>query len=431
MGQFGFQINQKSFRFYSYCDLLRDAVKQSLHNWSPPKTGKIAKIKSEYQDNVIDKWKTQSLTQKYVKILSKSFHEIWLKMLANADNEMLALDKGLFRAKGPKADFGDFEKLYSNIKENKFALKDATNYIPACLFYLTNKCYDNNHRPQFINHDEDWKAFYSLDNKQYGHLNKTLMNIKYPVRFDILLKLRELRLPRPVLSRTELYSLILSVSRFKNIVVKSDKNEILKAVRYFNQINQRDVKCNSFNQFNQFWIDINDYPENYYGTIKGLVKRSHEWHERQLRDGIVRSAKRNGYYTGQKLAIPPFSLEKLDKKIKFLDTVGKLCDEGIKLGHCVGTYSDRAVRGRSFIFSIEYQKELATLELVANPWVVNQCRGPRNRPNKASKWAEKYFKRFILQEKLNECNGTTMGRIILPSTVINNRNDGDEDDVEF
>jgi len=74
----------------------------------------------------------------------------------------------------------------------------------------------------------------------------------------------------------------------------------------------------------------------------------------------------------------------------------QLVDEGIALDHCVATYIDICVYGRSKIFSIRQdEKPLATMELVPsnNKWIVNQVRGYDNKFNLISQEQEKNVKK--------------------------------------
>ncbi len=417
--KYGLELEESSLhRFHDY-SVLEKMVNLVLADWEPPKNGKLAKInggkvvsKEDMQKKVIHKWKSKTLVPKWTKFLSKEFHKIWQTLLQNADQKMVNLDKGLYRAYGPKGSHSVFTSLYEKIKDIPYAIEDVTKYIPACLFYINDHFYDRENRGgdddwipgRNIKLSEvgDWKQFYSVDGRTYSQLNKTLMLIKYPVRFDILGKLRRIKLERPILSRTELYSILAVNARFRPIVWKSSKKDILDAVKYFNKLNNRKILCRKYDAFHDFWQQMNDYPDPYNGTLKGLVKRSFDWHRVENQARMVARTKKAGYTPETLTAIPPIDLTKLDKSVKLIKNVGELHDEGAQMGHCVASYASSAVKGYSYIFSISREGERATVELCSNPWQINQSRGPHNQANKASKWAEKYFYNFIKKEKLND-----------------------------
>lgn len=73
--------------------------------------------------------------------------------------------------------------------------------------------------------------------------------------------------------------------------------------------------------------------------------------------------------------------------IKFLETVEAIVSEGEQMNHCIGTYAERAVEGRCYLFHAEHEGEQASIEISPSGHVI-QSYGPRNCRNRAAQWAE-------------------------------------------
>lgn len=415
-----------SFRYHEFSNILKHAVENVIRDWNPPtfnpatpkknKRGKPIKLDDEalidWKKRILGQWKTKTLVPKYCKVFSQLFKPLWQKLLTQADPELVRLDKALCHAAGLKKvcyyhwiDFQDKIK-----KAGDYAVKDAINFLPATLFYYHTKYSPDTNKPKRyhtslnLTDKKDWKEYYAVEDV-YSQLTKTLAAIKYPVQFDVLSKLRAIRLERPLLTRTELFSALAVVESRRNrrdvihIVYKSDRKQILKAFRLYNKLTGNNLKANAFKAFNEFWTYLSDYPEEYHGTVCGLVKRSFEWHERQARENLARRATQHKILQEQKTKLPPFDITKLNEKVRFLDSVAALHDEGAEMGHCVANYAHMAVRGECYIFAINHEKERATLELRPD-LRINQCQGPHNKKNEATKWATRYILTFLKKHKV-------------------------------
>jgi hypothetical protein len=128
-------------------------------------------------------------------------------------------------------------------------------------------------------------------------------------------------------------------------------------------------------------------------TVTSALKRAHAWH----RDNAQVLAQRHmtpiepGLTDKKTLtAVPPIELPS-NKNIRFLATVQDVVDEGKEMGHCVGGYWDRAVKGKEYLFHIEYKGEQATASVSSASGYV-QCLGPNNYVNSASIYGEKLLK---------------------------------------
>ena len=66
-------------------------------------------------------------------------------------------------------------------------------------------------------------------------------------------------------------------------------------------------------------------------------------------------------------AIPPIPLPESNEKLKvrFLDTVSAIADEGQEMKHCIATYIDKALSGDSYLFHIDHLEtgQVASVEV--------------------------------------------------------------------
>jgi hypothetical protein len=82
--------------------------------------------------------------------------------------------------------------------------------------------------------------------------------------------------------------------------------------------------------------------------------------------------------------LPPISLP-TDARVHFLATAGEIYAEGEKMGHCIGSYAERAIAGRCYLFHVDYGDRQASVEVDPFGWV-KQAFGPYNEINAASDW---------------------------------------------
>jgi len=116
--------------------------------------------------------------------------------------------------------------------------------------------------------------------------------------------------------------------------------------------------------------------------ITNLIEEANTWHDELI---LMRIGKYKRVYHLPKSDIATYKIEYKDKKykIKQLLTNKELVEEGIKLKHCVGTYTDNCIDRGSFIFSLRLDKEneeiipLITIEVNNN--TIIQKRGKWNR----------------------------------------------------
>ena len=160
-------------------------------------------------------------------------------------------------------------------------------------------------------------------------------------------------------------------------------------------------------------IYTQDCDPNHKGSLTGLMRKAIQWHRQRRYDQI------KSQYSDETItkAPPQFILDAItnNKKVKFLDTVQAVRNEGADMGHCVSSYADKAVKGDCFLFHIDYKEEKATVEIVYKyNWInhnprfkrpaleresdrltLRQSHGPGNKDNKASKWSTNFFTKLF------------------------------------
>jgi len=92
-------------------------------------------------------------------------------------------------------------------------------------------------------------------------------------------------------------------------------------------------------------------------------------------------------------ALPDKPLPEIEG-ITFLDTVYSVKREGKDMHHCVGTYSNKAVKGESYLFHVEHKGDKATIEL--NSMLgYNRGHGPNNSKNRAIEWGKERLAEWV------------------------------------
>ena len=157
---------------------------------------------------------------------------------------------------------------------------------------------------------------------------------------------------------------------------------------------------------------IFDYPLAYGGDALGLVGRCRQWHQDPRRAMTPSSAVPLDPRTP--LPRPPFPLPE-DPRVRWLDTVAALTEEGDRMQHCVQSYAPAAVAGRCFLFHIDHEGCAATVEVDAG-CRVQQANGPRNRTNVAADWARRYFSTWSRRHRIPPAppNSDEMTEVVPP-----------------
>ncbi len=275
--------------------------------------------------------------------------------------------KELGEKKPEKHHFEQEKKKNSQINNNLFSIIDYHN------------CYNIK---KILMEAHSWMNLFSDTGKTYRALNKTLMNLPPQIPELIVCSLHKIHIHKPLTDRLEFLAYLLSENIFhQNIFRNSRSEQIKKAFKIYCDYTIQDVTY-STRKFNDFIIFLKDYRNEFHGNIIDLTKRSIKWHnEFGFWDFEIISQNEHNIDLNQETAKPPIPLP-VNNHIRFLNTSGDILEEGRIMKHCVATYIDLAVAGKTYLFHIDYNGEQATAEIdrVGN---IRQIKGVENRHNSA------------------------------------------------
>lgn len=430
----------KKVPMYAFYYLLDYAVELLYETWIPPKTSD-----NQAKENAIGEWARRVTS----KTLNKKVHSIWKKCCENSDPLISELHRKLYAVANGKGNWDVVRKIIQEKDNREYLIKDLLKYKAARMSFLMDyyywERYDSFTNESIYNFNKDWKKAFSDEETTYTSLLKTLTNFSGGVIYYDLFALKHVRLNEPVYNRLRLMAYCFIGGRFgpwndherikifSNVVCRSSDEDIKRAIQYIWQY----VPTEYTGDFRKpkgiahaFGI-IFDYPANQVGNwdILGLAKRSEKWHfdmeaqerERQRLDELKRMEIDREYRERMKklekslTALPPVELPKTES-IKFLDSYMAVREEGALMGHCIASYAENAVKGYCYLFHVDYQNEMASVEVSPQGYVV-QSYGPRDRTNSASKYGAKVLSSW--GRKLKEKNQPVI-RTELPGNSYTN-----------
>jgi len=366
--------------------------------------------------------------------LSARLYEPWENHLNRVPVTVREVQKKVFAATMSSAPLTQTSKFY----EYEYLVQDVTNYPAAAIAVSSySQLYSNHmrlgnmdgikneerncpgnavHYPTVLPEDVDdidhisekaitaalnsvcyWLDLFSPTGASYTSLNKTLMNLPGSIPPRLLPILSFVTLPRPFTDRLELLTLLTWLDRVikghrrerihEDIILNAQRADILRAMQRVSEYRDSKLSPRKTKDIQTAVSLMLDYPDAHYGNISGLARRSINWH----RETAVEED--NGQYDPSKdVAKPPISLPENDQ-VQFLDTIGKIIDEGKRMKHCVGSLTPSAVKGLYYLFHAEHQGEQATILVNSNGNVV-EAQGPSNTHNKAVGWGSRYLREW-------------------------------------
>lgn len=236
----------------------------------------------------------------------------------------------------------------------------------------------------------DWPRWYSYSNECYRTLRRTLMNLPGGIPPELLVQLANVELERPITDRVELLAVLYgelqvcfgdeeSIKTIQRILMHATRAEIEAGMAAVSgDIHERltSRRAQHVERFVLFLSHVREVPR---GRLPSLTRRAIRWHRDREAADVDDILDVLGEETPTQH--PPIPLP-ADPRIKFLDTVGSICEEARRMGHCVATYSSNAVRGECYLFHIQHGCEGATIE-VGQDGKVRQAYGPKNHRNQA------------------------------------------------
>jgi len=415
---YGFWEIIKPEKPYDYCDLiplysfgrLVDTCTDYMYSdWAPAPEGK-----PDWVHPAVETW----AKKKTASAINHRIHDIWEQRLDTIGSGIRELHKKLYSVSGGVGAWRNIRRAFANGDE--YLLEDASNYHAARVALL---CDDEfyargSERP-------DWMLSFAFDDKKYTSLTKTLMNLPRGLAYFDYLNLKYIKLPETVTSRLKLLAYIylanyITGSFFRDedkekalqkVLLKSSDQDIREAVKYMWKYfpSEKSGDFRRLREIKRALQLIFDYQGNVGNwNILGLAKRSEVYHHNievqrraQQEENNRKRAKNAEEYEKirqSNTALPPIPLPD-SEHITFLNTYKAVTDEGMLMSHCIAQYAEGAVKGSSYLFHIDYEGEMASVEVVPEGYV-SQSYGIRDSENVASKYGRKELTKWA--KKLNQ-----------------------------
>lgn len=403
--------------FYQYYRLSQLVAKGLMVFWQPPqKNGEL------YAPPWVKTWAVGQTA----KAIGKRVHQQWLRCLEQVQPEVLDVHRKVFAAAPGIERQGVGFEIVPETYGNHYMVKDISNHRAAALTValaekLIRDYVQRGGTPYSIHQEltektfnallenwDKWPYLYSDTRLPYRALTSTLINLPGGISPDLLTELPYTHLERPISDRLELTTLLAYVYRMRrtrdvytaetpgenlHIFQHATREQIKTAMRRLSDHLRQELSSRRTKDILSFAYYLHDYPEQHTGNIVGLTDKAIDWHRHQQKEELNEVLAHYG--SGQRLAIPPVNLPDLPG-VKFLATIDDLAQEAEQMEHCVISYANKAVRGYCYLFHVDYKGEAATVEVAPDGTVV-QSKGPRNRDNRAVKWAGRALKKWGAQ----------------------------------
>lgn len=335
------------------------------------------------------------------KTLAKKIRGIWAKKLEEkVDPEISLLYKKLFSAIGRGIAYKGMTELIKNKEEYKYLIKDLLTYNAARAVF-TDWSY------KIIVEKKDWKSF--IGDVSNGCIRKTISNFPNGVPYYMhtwlsttafenyydYAEYKGIEIKEPIYSRIRFFAYAVfnrntlgeeRNEKLASIILRSSDEQLKDAVRKYHESRGKKMDFRSPSLIKSAFSYMTDYHDEVGNwNIGGLLKRTDEYHrdvERRNEQRRLEYIKRQEEKYESPVAVPPVNLPE-DNNIKFLSKYKDIIEEGDKMLHCVAGYADRALVGRCYLFHVDYENEMATVEVSPEGYVA-QAKGPRNVENKAT-----------------------------------------------
>jgi hypothetical protein len=405
---------RQQFGFYEYARLTGMVAQVWMQGWQPP-----ASRRSGWRG--AREWARNQI----VKALRRHMHAPWQRLIEAVNPQVLAVHKALFAATFSAAQLTFAEALY----REPYLVRDILHYRAAAMAVskidqlgarvLQERVRNSAHLAALealakslgvqvqrfvfmtvptplkvevaLDLLKNWRGLFAPDGAPYRSLNRTLMNLPGGVPAQLLCRLAQLRLPRPLLSRTELLVALLAPHAAVNqrVFLFARPAHIKRALQLVSAHVHQPLSARGTADLAFLVRFLADYPEQHHGNLVGLAKKSIRWHRQAPEREVARLATRLGPVIAldTPVARPPMALP-AHPGVRFLATVGEIVQEGALMQHCIVSYVPQALAGRCYLFHVEHKGQTASVMVDARGRVV-QAHGPHNRPTPAAVWGRR------------------------------------------
>jgi hypothetical protein len=248
--------------------------------------------------------------------------------------------------------------------------------------------------PHVVEALHDWMALYTLRDRAYRSLRRTLANLPGNVPPRSLRGLQSVELKRPIKQRSPLILFCCVAPAISpehwHLLQNASTADVRRCLETLSRVIQRPLQLRRIRDLRDaasYLIDGLDRRPNsliHWANIAG------RWH-RHRRQAAAREASRElGDDTLTRR--PPIELPD-DQGIRFLGTVGDVCEAADHFANCLGLHARDAIRGERFFFVIERDRETAVAEVLADG-TVGQSLGARNLPNRAGNYGRRRLEQW-------------------------------------
>ncbi len=246
----------------------------------------------------------------------------------------------------------------------------------------------------------NWQDACSPTGAKYPSLSRTLMRLPGGIPCSLLFNLRLLYLERPLTDRLELVTLLLARERAVDdptyhfpakILFHATRQQIRAALGNLSKKLRFPLSHRRTRDIGTLVEYLLDFPDEHRGGLSGLLRKSIAWHEALGGNGTLDGSTAS-LCKSMLTKRPPIPLPK-SPGVRFLGTVGDVLAEGEKMGHCIASYAARAVAGRCYLFHVNHNGYVASVEL-DSMGLVRQAYGPRNESNPATAYATRILGRW-------------------------------------
>lgn len=244
----------------------------------------------------------------------------------------------------------------------------------------------------------DWRTYLGQGSGGNRAINKTLDRFPVGVSFHQIAYLAQFNITTPITKRLHMVACLCAAEHHhwelhQRAVLQADDEQVLRAAEVQSTILNRRSTTESVRGV---MSHILDYEEPYHGDLVGLSRRSLHWHDNLHRQRHKRPQRAENESTAR----PAIDLAALaEQGVRFLDCTNAVIAEGDLMDHCVASYADKAVAGGCYLFHVDHEGHMATIEATPQGKVI-QAYGQRDTNNPACGYGSGLIARAF--EKLAE-----------------------------
>jgi len=345
---------------------------------------------------------TYWLEQNTGSAINAKVYPVWLAILAANPSEALLLDKKMFSTVFGNAPLLHTPELYN--PEFEHLRKDLIRYN-ACRYFIYTEPFElpntmtETEHVAILKRMANWRVELAPEGKPNAVFNKTIDAVPRGISPRLIRNSPRTRLTQPATDKLSLTFLLLATQhrhwethheKFRDL---SPAAICAAADAVGNPLTKRD--CMKTENISIVLTLILDCPEPGHDRLLGLARRSRAWHEQLAQQ----NRQPMEYGTANSTLPEPQNIDLVALEqagCRLIRTVHECWEEGALMKHCVGIYAKGALRGKCFLFHVDYASKQATVEIDETGQVV-QAYGPANKNNVAADYGRQVLQRAFAE----------------------------------